>query len=136
ARGQLGGCRTVAAGGLQRLHGATIEGGALVLAGYAAMNVDTPGPAVARLSEGGALEWAEVLDLGGAGYAVAAVGMGDGGVIVAGYLRSGAVPFAGATILARLDAGGRPLWARRYETEVPAQPRALLRGAGGEVLLL
>jgi hypothetical protein len=136
AEGQPRWVRTLEGGGLQRFHGATIEGGALVLAGYAAMNADTPGPAVARLSEGGALEWAEMLDLGGAGYAVAAVGMGDGGVIVAGYLRSGAVPFAGASILARLDAGGRPLWARRYETEVPAQPRGLLRGAAGEVLLV
>ena len=136
AEGEPRWARVLEGGGLQRFHGAAVEGGALVLAGYAAMSAETPGPAVARLSENGALEWAEILDLGDAGYAVAAVGTGDGGVMVAGYLRSGPVPFAGAPILARLDAGGRPLWARRYETDVPAQPRALLRGAGGEVVLL
>ena len=136
AAGEPRWARTLEGGGLQRFHGAVVEGGALVLAGYAAMAADTPGPAVARLSEAGALEWAELLDLGAAGYAVAVVGAGDGGVFVAGYVRSGAVAFAGASFLIRLDAGGRPLWARRYETDVPAQPRALLRGAGGEVVLV
>jgi hypothetical protein len=136
AEGEPRWVRTLEGGGIQRFHGAALEGGALVLVGYAAMSADMPGPAVARLSEGGALEWAEILDLGTGGYAVAAVGTGDGGVIVAGYLRSGPVAFAGASFLARLDAGGRPLWARRYETEVPAQPRALLRGADGELVLV
>ncbi len=136
AEGEPRWVRTLEGGGLQRFHGAALESGALVLTGYATMSADMPGPAVVRLSETGALEWAELLDLGAGGYAVAAVGTGDGSVIVAGYLRSGEVAFAGASILIRLDARGRPLWARRYETDVPAQPRALLRGAGGEILLL
>ena len=136
AEGEPRWARTLEGGGIQRFHGAALESGALVLAGYAAMSADTPGPAVARLSEGGAVEWATMLDLGAGGYAIAAVGTGDGGVIVAGYLRSGSVAFAGASFLVRLDAAGRPLWARRYETDVPAQPRALLRGAGGELVLV
>jgi len=136
AEGEPRWIRTLEGGGLQRFHGAAVEGGSLLLAGYAAMSADMPGPAVARLSEGGTLEWAELLDLGAGGYAVAAVGAGDGGVFVAGYVRSGTVAFAGAAVLVRLDARGRPLWARRYETDVPAQPRALLRGAVGEVLLV
>ena len=136
AEGEPRWVRALEGGGIHRFHGAAVEGGALVLVGYAAMSADTPGPAVVRLSEEGALQWAETLDLGGGGYAVAVVGTGEGGVIVAGYLRSGNVAFAGASFLVRLDAAGRPLWARRYETEVPAQPRALLRDAGGELVLV
>jgi hypothetical protein len=46
------------------------------------------------------------------------------------------VGFAGTPFLLGLDAAGRPLWARRYELEGPAQPRALVSLADGSVALV
>jgi hypothetical protein len=127
--------RTLDGGGIERLHDAAAAGEELVMVGYAGLGGDAPSVAAVRLGPDGALRWAQAYDLGTPGYAVAVVPAANGGVIVAGYLRVPNVPFAGTPFLLGLDAAGRPLWARRYELEGPAQPRALVALADGSVVM-
>lgn len=127
--------RTLDAGGLERFHDGAAAGNGVVLVGYAGLGGDAPSVAAARFGRDGALEWAQAFDLGGPGYGVAVAPAANGGVVLAGYLRAATVPFAGTPFLLALDASGRPLWARRYETEGPAQPRALASLPGGAVVM-
>jgi len=128
--------RTLDGGGIERLHDATSAGGDLVVVGYAGLGGTTPSVAVVRVGPDGALRWAQAYDLGEPGYAVAAAPGPDGGAVVAGYLRQPNVGFAGTPFLMGLDAAGRPVWARRYELEGPAQPRALVTLADGSLALV
>ena len=128
--------RTLEGGGLERLHDATAAGDDLVLVGYAGLGGTTPSVAAVRVGPDGALRWAQAYDLGEPGYAVGAVAGPDGGAIVAGYLRQPNVGAAGTPFLLALDAAGVPVWARRYELEGPAQPRALTALTDGSVVLV
>ena len=128
--------RTLDGGGIERLHDATAAGGDLVVVGYAGLGGTTPSVAVVRVGPDGALRWAQTYDLGEPGYGVGAVPGPDGGTVVAGYLRQPNVGFAGTPFLMGLDAAGQPLWARRYELEGPAQPRALITLADGSLVLV
>jgi hypothetical protein len=128
--------RTLDGGGIERMHDATAAGDDLVVVGHAGLGGTTPAVAVVRVAPDGTLRWAQIYDVGEPGYAVAAVPGPDGGAIVAGYLRQPNVGFAGTPFLLGLDAAGRPLWARRYELEGPAQPRALVSLADGSVALV
>jgi hypothetical protein len=128
--------RTLDGGGLERLHDATAADGDMVLVGYAGLGGTVPSVAVVRVGPDGALRWAQAYDLGEPGYAVGAVAGPDGGTIVAGYVRQPNVGFAGTPFLLGLDATGRAVWARRYELEGPAQPRALAALADGSVALV
>jgi hypothetical protein len=127
--------RTLDAGGIEQLHDGAAVGDEVVVAGYAGLGGDAPSVAAARFGRDGALRWAHAYDLGAPGYAVAVAPVANGGAILAGYLRAANVPFAGTPFLLALDPSGRPLWARRYETEAPAQPRALVPFADGSVVM-
>lgn len=127
--------RTLDAGGMERFHDGVLSGDGIVFAGYAGLRGDTPSVAAARLTLDGALVWAHAFDLGVPGYAVAVAPAAGGGVVLAGYLRLPNVTYAGTPFLLALDAAGRPLWARRYDLEAPAQPRALLAAADGSLVL-
>ena len=126
--------RTIDTGGLERLYGAAALGGDAVLVGYAGLD-GAPSVAAIRIAADGSVRWAHAYDLGGPGYAVAAVPDRDGGVVVGGYLQGAGVAFGGTPFLLALDAAGRPRWARRYEAGAPVQPRALVAMADGTFAL-
>lgn len=128
--------RTLEGGRFERIHDGAATGEAMVLAGYGAAGGDLPNAAAARLGLDGALQWAQMYDLGDPGYAVAVAPGANGGAILGGYLRAANVPFAGTPFLVALDASGRPLWARRYELGSPAQPRALVLLPDGGVIMV
>jgi hypothetical protein len=128
--------RTLDAGGIERFHDGAAAGDGVVLVGYAGLGGDAPSVAAARFGRDGALEWAQAFDLGGPGYAVAVAPAANGGVVLAGYLRTANVSFGGTSFLLALDSSGRPLWARRYDMEAPAQPRALVPGPDGGVVIV
>ena len=127
--------RTVDAGGLERFHEAATAGDGVVLVGYAGLGGDVPSVAAARFGHDGSLRWAQAYDLGAPGYGVAVAPAAGGGVVLAGYLRLPNVAFAGTPFVLAVDAAGRPLWARRYDMEGPAQPRSLLALADGGLVL-
>ncbi len=126
--------RTLDAGGLERFHDGVTAGDGIVLAGYAGLG-GAPSVAAARFGHDGTLRWAQAYDLGAPGYGVAVAPAANGGVILAGYLRLPNVAFAGTAFVLGVDASGRPLWARRYDMEGPAQPRSLLALANGSLAL-
>jgi hypothetical protein len=128
--------RTLDAGGIERFHDGVAAGDGVILVGHAGLGGDAPSVAAARFGRDGALEWAQAFDLGAPGYAVAVAPAANGGVVLAGYLRAANVPFSGTPFLLALDSSGRPLWARRYDMEAPAQPRALVPGPDGGFVIV
>ena len=73
-------------------------------------------------------------DLGAGGYAVAAVGAGDGGVILAGYLRSAHVALRGDAVLVRARRGGADRSGRAGTRRTCPRSRArCCAAAGGEL---